>query len=214
MGLASIPNFMEPPCRCGWPLPCGKQQAEKTPRRSTHLYAPYRHLEIVNGEQWGLVCRPINNASSRAGSAADRLVRQKKEAEAQQELRKVLLSEVELTNVLHFKYVGVMQSGHGDPLTPICHRVDTSKNTFTSLQRTLTDTRLPLDLRLRLWRYKFISTLRHGCESWELTEHAQRKINDVVSKCMAKSPVFQLRKKHRTHPAQYCYGSETNAGPG
>ncbi len=46
----------------------------------------------------------------------------KKKAE-QEELEKVKLGDLELSNVLHFKYLGVMQSSDGDSLVAFNHRI-------------------------------------------------------------------------------------------
>ncbi len=77
------------------------------------------------------------------------------------------LSETDITNVLQFKYLCVTQSGDGGPLTAVTAALKFQRK-FASPRRTLADARLPQDRRLRLWRSTLISTLRHGCESWDL----------------------------------------------
>ncbi len=67
-------------------------------------------------EQWGLVALPMPKAASRAGSIADKLVKEANKKAAQEELETVRLGEADLSTTLHFKYLGVMQSGDGDPL--------------------------------------------------------------------------------------------------
>ncbi len=77
----------------------------------------------LTDEQWGIVALPQPKAASRAGSAADQLVKAAKRKAAQEELNSVRLGEEDLSNTLHFKYLGVMQSGDGDPLAPVNHRI-------------------------------------------------------------------------------------------
>ncbi len=60
-----------------------------------------------SGESWHIPSRKLH---PRAGSAADKLVREQKRQAAQEELAKVRLEEGELENVLSFKYIGVMES--------------------------------------------------------------------------------------------------------
>ncbi len=83
-----------------------------------------------------------------------------------------------------------MQSGDGDALISVPHRLHTEK-TFSSLRRALTDTRLPQALRLRLRRSTVISTLRHGCESGQLTrtEKDQRPCLKNAGKMTGRSNV-------------------------
>ncbi len=95
-----------------------------------------------------------------------------------------------------------MQYGDGDPITPINRSLKTARKTFAPLRKTVTDTRLPVDLRLRLWRSTVISTLRRGCEPWQLTEGAQKSINGVVPEMLAKitcRPIVD-EATHQTYP--------------
>ncbi len=69
-------------------------------------------------EQWGSVALPQTNAASRAGSHADKLVKEAKRKAAQAHLEEVRLGEEDLSNILHFKYLGVVQSGDGISLPP------------------------------------------------------------------------------------------------
>ncbi len=54
-----------------------------------------------------------------------------------------------------------MQSGDGDPLTPVNHRITQAWTSFRNLKRVLTDTKLPTSLRLPTFRdfRRFIASL-------------------------------------------------------
>ncbi len=76
---------------------------------------PREPLQLRN-EQWGIVkTHPHQDEASRSGSVADRLVKQTKRKAPQERSERVKIGDEELTNVLHFKYLRVMQSGDGDP---------------------------------------------------------------------------------------------------
>ncbi len=74
-------------------------------------------------EQWGLLSKSSKSEPSRAGYAAHRLVKEAKKKAEQEELEKVKLGNAELSNVLHFKDLGIMQSSDGDPLVAVNHRI-------------------------------------------------------------------------------------------
>ncbi len=104
----------------------------------------------------------------------------------QDEIAKVSVGDETLSNVLEFNYLGVMQSGDVDPLSPVLHRGDIAKATFSNLSRVLTETRLSKDLRLRLWRSSVVLSLMQGCEAWEITQDVKQKLNGIVPKMLAK----------------------------
>ncbi len=94
-----------------------------------HVFVEYsdeepKELLMLKNEQWGLLSKSPERAPSRAGSAADRLVKEVKKRRAEQEeLEQVKFRDAELSRVLHFKYLGVMQSSDGDPLLPSTTRL-------------------------------------------------------------------------------------------
>ncbi len=61
------------------------------------------------------------------------------------------LGEEDLSNSLHFKYLGVTQSGDGDPLTPAKNRITNTWTSIRNVTKMLTDTKLPRSLRLPLF---------------------------------------------------------------
>ncbi len=90
------------------------------------------------------------SALSRARSAVDMLVKDVKKKAEQEELEKVNLGDAELSNILHLKYLGVMQSIDGHSLIAVNHRTAISWSLYADLKRLLTASRLPKGLRLRL----------------------------------------------------------------
>ncbi len=83
---------------------------------------PYEPLNL-NKEQSGLVTGPIEVAPSRTGTTADKILKKGKAQAEQEKLDKVRLGNEELRNVLHFEYLGVLQSSDGDPLVPVNHQI-------------------------------------------------------------------------------------------
>ncbi len=114
---------------------------------------------------------------SRAGSAADMLVKEAKTQAAQDQLGKVRLEEQELQNSLPLKTLRVLQAVDGDPTVPVKHRVTLAWSRLRELNRILTDARLPSRLRIRLWKSSVVPTLLYGCERWKLTQTVRRKLN-------------------------------------
>ena len=147
---------------------------------------PRESLHLTN-EQWGIVkTHPHRDEASRSGSVADRLVKQTKRKAAQERFEQVKIGDEKLTNVLHFKYLGVMQSGDGDPLVPVTHRTMLAWSRFGQLKRVLTEKKLSKSLRLRIFSSCVVSTLLYGCEAWKLTEQVRRKLNATGSKMLSK----------------------------
>ncbi len=89
-------------------------------------------------------------------------------------------------HVLHFKYLGVMQSGDGDPLVPLSHRIVLASSRFGQLKRVLKEKKLSKSLRLRIFSSRVLSMLLYGCDAWNLTEQVRRKLNATGSKMLSK----------------------------
>ncbi len=92
--------------------------------------------------------------------------------------------DAELSNALHFKYLGVMTSSDGDSLVAVNHRIAIAWSRYADLKRLLTASRLPKGLRLGLLNASVISTLMYTCEAWKLPARARRKLNGTVSKML------------------------------
>ena len=55
---------------------------------------------------------------------------------------------------------------------------------FNELSSLWSDHRLPLLLKLRLYRLAVCSTLTNGCEAWEFTLKVRRTLNGFNSRCL------------------------------
>ncbi len=141
---------------------------------------------------------PKPKLASRAGSVAHELVQEAKRKAAQEQLDNERLEDEDWSNTLQFKYLGVKQSGEGDPLTPVKKRITKSWNSFRNLKRVLTDTKLPTSLRLRLFLISVVSSLFYGCKSWKLTDKICRKLNSTCSEMISKITGREIEDNART----------------
>ncbi len=73
---------------------------------------PHEILKLKN--EPGVSVKSPKNAPWRARSEPDRLLKEAKKKAEQEELEEFKLGDVEFANVLHFKYLGVMQSSDDD----------------------------------------------------------------------------------------------------
>ncbi len=89
-------------------------------------------------------------------------------------------------NVLHFKYLGVMQSSDGDPLFAVNHPIVIAWSRYADLKRLLTAQDYQKGLCLRLLNASLISNLLYGCEAWKMSPQARRKLNGTVSKMLSR----------------------------
>ncbi len=83
---------------------------------------PHEFL-MLNNKQWGLLSKSPKSTSSRAGSPADRVMKEVKKKAEHEELKKVNLGDAEPSNVLHLKYIGVVQSIDDYSLVAVNHRI-------------------------------------------------------------------------------------------
>ncbi len=87
--------------------------------------------QMSSGDSWHTRGRKVQ---TRAVSAAEKIVKESKRKAAQEELEKVRLEQEDLQKVLHLKYLGIMQSGDGDPIVPVDHRMTISWTRFRDLK--------------------------------------------------------------------------------
>ncbi len=102
-----------------------------------------------------------------------------------------------------------MQSGDGDQLVPVNHRMEIAWSRYINLKRILTSSRLPISLRLRLPQAFVMSTLLYGCESWKLSTQVQRKLNNTVSKTLSRITGRSIVEEVRTPSANIQWILET-----
>ncbi len=99
------------------------------------------------------------------------MVKEAQKKAVQEVIEKVKLGDAELEIVLHFKYLGVMQSRDSDPLVAVNHRIAVAWSRYADLKRLPTASRLPKGLRLRLLH----ASLLYGCDSWKLSKASPTK---------------------------------------
>ncbi len=73
-----------------------------------------------------------------------------------------------------------------DPLVPANHRIEIAWSRCINLKPILASPKLPRSLRLRSLKASIMSALFYGCESWKLTIHVQRKLNNTASKTLSR----------------------------
>ncbi len=102
-------------------------------------------IEYFDGEEREPLCLDDEDSAppqppipSWCGTAADTIVKHKKQVELQKELQNVNISTETLQNELDFNYLGTMQSGASDPMTPVAHHIEIAKfRVLETLQNTV-----------------------------------------------------------------------------
>ena len=132
-------------------------------------------------------CKRRHNAKkpSRKGTVADRLITRIKIKSKQDELPKVHIGNNELENVYTFTYLGAEISGDGDSEITVQHRCNIATGRFNEHRFILISTKLPVQMRLRLYTVLVVSTMIYGCSAWFLTNRIKQKLNGVNSKLVA-----------------------------
>ena len=140
---------------------------------------------------------------SRKGSLADKAVQHAKRKEAENARQHVAMEGRQIENVYDFIYLGCKTQADGDCMADVKHRSVIAQSAFNELSSLWSDHRLPLSLKLRLYRLAVCSTLTHGCEAWDFTLKVRRTLNGFNSRCLhritgksyrdtAKDPDFNL----------------------
>ena len=84
----------------------------------------------------------------------------------------------QLENVLHLKYLGVLQSGDGELTILVNHKIFVAHATSQNLKRPINDKNLPLTLRrLYIFGSSVVFTLLYGCKSGNLAKTVLKKLN-------------------------------------
>ena len=122
---------------------------------------------------------------SRRGTVADRIISRIKVDEYQKSLPIVKMGNEELENVYTFDYLGSTIAGDGDQLVALKNRSDIAWGRFNDYRTTLTSTKLPVDLRIRLHVALSISTLVYGSSAWLFDDNMKRSLNGISSKMLS-----------------------------
>ena len=129
-------------------------------------------------------CDGGRTVRSRKGSLAEKAVQLVKRKACEKELGQVLLEGQPIENVYAFEYLGSRVQCDGDDEADVKYRMDIAQSVFSSLSNLWSDHRLPLSMKLRLYRLAVCSTLTHACEAWNMTDKIQKKVNGFNSRCL------------------------------
>jgi len=116
-----------------------------------------------------------------------------------------MLGNEQLENVYSFVYLGSDIAADGDPIIPVKHRTDVAWGRFGEYRTLLTNTKLNVSCRIRLFAALVGSTMLHGSSAWMTINQVKKKINGVNSKMLsqitkrsihdeAKTPTFNIVK--------------------
>jgi len=122
---------------------------------------------------------------SRKGSLADKAVKRAKRVDQAAQLPHVFIHDHQLENVVTFDYLGCRLSGDGDDTADIMHRMCIARERFSQLSNIWRDSRLPQQMKLRLYKASVCSTVTHGCEAWTLKPATLRMLNGFNSRCLS-----------------------------
>ena len=145
---------------------------------------PTNHGLAVHKGRW---CKGRRNARkpSRKGTVADKMITRLKVEKHQEQFAKVVMGDEELSNVYSFVYLGAEIAGDGDQQVTLKYRCDIAWGRYNSHRTVLTSTKLPVQMRIRLYAVLVVSSMTHGCEAWLFTENIRKSLNGVNSKMLA-----------------------------
>ena len=159
-------------------------------------------------------CDEGQTVRSRKGSLADKAVKLTKQKAIENERPHVYMEEEQIDNVHSFVYLGSKTQCDGDSRADMKHRMDIAQVAFSSLFNLWRDHRIPLSMKIRLYRAAVCSTFTHACEAWDLTEEIHKSVNGFNSRCLhiitqkchretASNPVFNLTLAIRKRRLRY-----------
>ena len=159
---------------------------------------PSKHgLAVHKGRRF---CKGRRTAKkpSRKGTVADRIITKMKVEKHQATYEKVTIGAEELENVYSFVYLGAEIPSDGDPIIPVKHRCDVAWGRWGDYRKALMPAKLPVDLRIRLYKSLIVSTMTYSSEAWKFTDQAVRKINGVNSKMLSLITKRSIHEEART----------------
>ena len=142
---------------------------------------PTLHGMRVHRGRW---CDGGQTVRSRKGSLADKAVQLSKRKAAENARDHVYVEGEEIENVHSFVYLGSKIQCDGDDLADVKHRMAIAQAEFSALSQFWQDRRLPLSVKLRIYKAAVCSTLTHACEAWTLTAAVRKKVNGFNSRCL------------------------------
>ena len=140
-------------------------------------------LSIHKGRWCGR--RRSNKKPSRKGTVADRVIKRMKVEEHQKSLPVVKIGDEKLENVYSFVYLGAEIACDGDPLVTAKHRCDVGWGRFNDYRKVFTTAKLPVALRVRLYKSLVATSLIYGSCGWLITTAVRRMLNNTNSKMLS-----------------------------
>ena len=139
---------------------------------------PSKHGLAVHQGRW---CKNRRTAKkpSRKCTVADRIITQMKVEQHQATYEKVKIGAEELENVYSFVYLGAEIPSDGDPLIPVKHRCDVAWGRWGDYRKALMPAKLPVGLRIRLYKSLIVSTMSSSSEAGQITDKVAKKVNGV-----------------------------------
>ena len=104
-----------------------------------------------------------------------------------------------LENVYGFVYLGGEIAGDGDQRVTLKHRCDIAWGRFAQYRTILTSSKLPVELRLRLYAVLIVMTMAYGSSAWLFTPDIRKSLNGVSSKMLSSITLYM--KRQRTLPS-------------
>ena len=133
----------------------------------------------------GRWCDGGKTIRSRKGSLADKKVQHHKRKELEHKLPHVIVEGQQLENVYSFEYLGSRIQCDGEESADVEHRLIIAQNVFNSLHHMWADHRLPISMKIRLYRSAVCSSFTHACEAWTFVKSVKKKINGFNSRCLS-----------------------------
>ena len=90
-----------------------------------------------------------------------------------------------LENVYAFIYLGGEIAGDGDQRVTLKHRCDIAWGRFAQYRTILTSSKLPVELRLRLYAVLIVMAMVYGSDAWLFTTEIRKSLNGVSSKMLS-----------------------------
>jgi Reverse transcriptase (RNA-dependent DNA polymerase) len=130
---------------------------------------------------------------------ANKLIEEDHRTKAINLLPKIHLNGQEIGNVTQFKYLGALMTGHGTDEKEVKARIQKAQAVFNSHSGIWSDKDLPLDLKIKLFKVRVVSTLLYGSESWKVTKRVLQNLRGFTGKCHLKlaNTSFSLNRNIR-----------------
>ena len=119
------------------------------------------------------------------GRLAEARAAEKKMEDAQEELPQVLCEGFKLDNKFHFKYLGSIFGASGEQKFDVRRRIGIAMTRMGQLRQVFSS-KLPLGIKLKVYRAAVCSLFTYGSEAWNLDEKTRAALNGANSRCLSR----------------------------